>query len=125
MSILTINKKTEKAMEHLIKNYKKLYRFTAPLKSKSFMGCFLNFIEKSNNLPFIKVNISVKKDILNLEIYCNSTQDFELVNKELFDFFKLGEIKSFLLRYYDLENGRFIIQPGKQSTDNFQKAIEN
>lgn len=112
-------------MEHLIKNYKKLYRFTAPLKSKSFMGYFLNFIEKSNNLPFIKVNISVKKDILNLEIYCNSTDDFELIKQEIFDFFKLGEIKSFLMRYYDLENGRFIIQPERQSTDSFHLSIEN
>lgn len=112
-------------MEHLLKNYKKLYRFTAPLKSKSFMGYFLNFIKKSNNLPFIKVIISVKKDILNLEVYCNSTDDFELIKQEIFDFFKLGEIKSFLMRYYDLENGRFIIQPERQSTDSFHLSIEN
>lgn len=111
-------------MEDQLNRYKKLYRFAAPVSSKSFMGYFVNFMEKSNKLPSIKLNVSVKKEILNLEVYCNTNRDFEFVKKDIFDFFKLSEIKNFFMRYYDLENGKFIINPSEISTDNSTFHIE-
>lgn len=92
-------------MGNQLNRYKKLDRFAAPISSKSFKGYFVNFKEKSNKLPSIKLNVSVKKDILNLEVYCNTNQDFEFIKKDIFDFFKLGDIKNSFMRYYDLENG--------------------
>lgn len=109
--------KTE-AMENYLKQYKKLYRFAAPLKSNSFIGYFLQFMEKSDQLPAIKINMSVKKNILNLEVFCNTNKDFEAINRDIFYFFKLGKIKNFFIRYYDLENGRFVINPTPDPGDN-------
>lgn len=88
--------------------YKKLYRFTARIERKSFVGSLFKFVENSNNISSLKLNINVKKEILKLEVFCNSQNDFEKVYNDIFNFFHLGEIKKFFIRYYDLENGRYV-----------------
>lgn len=97
-------------------NYKKLYRFAAPFKNQSLIEAFIKFMEKSKRLSSIKLNMSVKTDILSLEVYCNTIQDFDNIKDDLFEFFKVGQIKNFFMRYYDLENGKYIINP-KDSED--------